>query len=456
MTKTKKMKRTIAGFLLAAFFLSGNLIAQQKDTATYTFTLKQAVDYAVTNNTTVKNAVLDQQQATYKMKEIVGIGLPQISGSLDVKDYLEIPTSLIPGEFFGGPAGSFIPVKFGTKYNASVGASASQLVFSGSWLVGVKGAQVYQELAKKNVDRTMLETSSDVTKAYYTAMINQERKELLDANIVLVKKIKDDTKAFLDQGFAEQIDLDRITVTYNNLLIEAENVKRLLDLSLVMLKYQIGMDQAATLIIADKIKDLNFEAQQNANDKFDYTKRIEYQMLDLSLRGRKLFVRAERFGYIPSIALYGTLQTQAQRTKFDFFDTNQKWFPIALIGLQVNIPIFDGLQRHYRVQQTRVDVFKAENDLLFMQRTIDMQQAITKVNLENSASTLQARKSNMELAQRILDNVLKKNGQGTVANLEILNAQTALKEAQTNYFNALYDAVVAKVEYEKAIGIFKR
>jgi outer membrane protein TolC len=453
---TRHMKTIRLFFLVIAAAGPIFLQAQQNDTASYSFTLQQSVDYALQHNTSVQNATLDQVAANNKVKEVIGIGLPQISSTFQVQDYLDIPTSLIPGEFFGGPPGSYIPVKFGTKYNASLGFSASQIVFSGSWFLGVKASQIYQDLAQKNVDRTRIETQADVTKAYYTVMVNQEKKLLIDANLAKLKKTKDDTKALFDNGFVEKIDLDRITVAYNNLVTEADNIKRLLDLSLVLLKYQMGMDQSAKLSITGKIQDLSFTPATLASGKFDYNNRVEYQSMDLLLRGQKKLLQAERVGYFPTIALFGSLQAQAQRTKFDFFDTQQHWYPISVIGLQVSIPIFDGLQRHYRVQQSRVEVLKAENNLLMIQRTIDMQQAVAKVNLQNSAASLESQKANMELAQQVLDVAEKKYSAGTGTNLEIINAQTALKEAQTNYFNALYDAIIAKVEYDKSMGVFTK
>ena len=432
------------------FFLK----AQQTDTASYNFSLSQSIDYAVNHNTSLQNARLDEIAASDKIKEVIGIGLPQVNTSFQVQDYLEIPTSLIPGEIFGGPAGSYIPVQFGTKYNASFNVSASQLVFSGQWLLGIKGAQLYQDLAKKNTERTRTEAAADVTKAYYTAMINQEKKTLLDANLEMLKKMKDDTKALHANGFVEQIDLDRITVSYNNLQTEADNVKRLLDLSLVLLKYQMGMDQSAKLTLTEKMSDLNFNAEPENNNRFDYSKRVEYQLFDMKLASQRLLLRSERIGYLPTVALFASATAQAQRNKFDIFDTQQRWYPIVVVGLQVNMPIFDGLQRHYRVQQYKTGIMKAENDLLFMQRTIDMQQAVARVNLQNSTASLQAKKENMELAKRVLDVAQKKYGQGAGTNLEIISAQTALKEAQTNYFDAMYAAVTAKVEYDKAMGVF--
>jgi outer membrane protein len=444
--------------LLALVFVSGfvTLKAQQTDTASYSYSLQQCVDFALQHNTSMQNVLLDQVTASNKVKEVVGIGLPQINASGQVQDYLEIPTSLIPGEFFGGPPGTYIPVQFGTKYNASVSFSATQLLFNGSYFVGVKAAKLYQDLAQKNVDRTKIETSADVTKAYYTALVNNEKKKLLDANLERIKKLVDDTKVLYKNGFVEKLDVDRITVTYNNLTTEVANINRLLDLSLVLLKYQMGMDQSATLVLTDKIENITFTPEIPADGKFDYTKRVEFQLYDMQLRGQNLLLRSERLGYLPTLALFGTATAQAQRTKFDFFDTRKPWYPIVVVGLQVSMPIFDGLQRHYRVEQIKVGVLQAENNLLFIQRTIDMQRAVARVNLQNSSASLQSQKDNMALAQSVFDVAKIKYDKGVGTNLEVINAQTALKEAQTNYFNALYDAVIAKVEYDKSIGAFTK
>ncbi len=369
--------------------LGGSLFAQQQDTGSYTFTLKQSVDYALEHSTSVKSAQYDQMQATQKTKEVMGIALPQVNGSFQVQDFVEIPTSLIPAEVFGGPPGQYIPVQFGTQYNSSATFSATQLLFSGSWLYGLKGAQVYQDLAQKNVTRTQIEASSEVTKAYYTALVNQERKTLLTANLQRLRKIKDDTKALYDNGFVEKLDLDRITVTYNNLETEATNIQRLLDLSLVLLKYQMGMDQSATLVLSDKLADVNFNPADPQQGRFDYSTRIEYRLMEQNLAGRKIMFKAERIGYMPTIALFATAQASRQSNDFDIFGRH-RWYPMAVIGLQVSMPIFDGLQRHYRVQSAHVGVLKAENDLLMMQRTIDMQQAVARVTLQNTSATLNA------------------------------------------------------------------
>lgn len=446
--------RLILAFVLVSGFAT--LKAQQTDTASYSYSMQQAVDFALQHNTAMQNVMLDQVSADNKVKEVVGAGLPQINGSAELQNFLKIPTSLIPGEIFGGQPGTFIPVQFGTKYNATVGVSASQLLFNGSYFVGIKAAKLYQELAQKNVDRTRIEATTDVTKAYYTVLINNERKKLLDANLERIKKLMEDTKVLFKNGFVEKLDVDRITVTYNNLTTEATNINRLLDLSLVLLKYQMGMDQSAKLTLTDKIENVAFTPTALDNSIFNYQNRVEFQLFETQLRGQQLFLRAERFGYMPTIVLFGSASTQAQRSKFDFFDRQQSWYPIVVVGLRLSVPIFDGLQRHYRVEQFKVSILQAENNLMLMQRTIDMQRAVAKVVLQNSSASLASQKENMTLAESVFDSSKKKYDAGVGSNLEVINAQTALKEAQTNYFNALYDAVIAKIDYDKASGAFTK
>ncbi|TND09887.1 MAG: outer membrane efflux protein [Bacteroidetes bacterium] len=426
------------------------------DTTAYAFSLKQSVDYAMQQQTSVKNAMLDEQIAKYKIWEIAGIGLPHLSASFDLKDFVEIPTSLIPGEFFGGPPGSFIPVKFGTQYNATAGISASQLLFDGTYIVGLQATKVYLDLAQKQSQRTKIEANVAVTKAYYTVLVNDERMTLLDANVEKIKKLRDDTKALYTNGFVEKLDYDRVEVAYNNLVTERDKVKRLLDLGLSLLKYQMGMEQSANLTLTDKLDDISFQPAVPMAEKFNYANRVEFGLVESQLKGYNLQLRKDRFSRMPSMALYGSVQAQAQRTKFDFLDgTSQPWYPIGIIGFQFNLPIFSGMTTNYRIQQDKILVQKAQNDLLMMQRVIDLDVSNARIQLQNASVSLDTQKKNIALAEEVYATSKKKLDAGVGSNMEVLNAQTALKEAQTNYFNALFEAVVAKVDYDKATGTIK-
>jgi outer membrane protein TolC len=445
------MKRILV--LLIGLTASSVVFSQTSDSASVSFSLQQAIDYAMQNQKDVKNAILEEQIAKQKVNEITGLGLPQISTSFDLKDFVEIPTSLIPAEFFGGAPGTFIPVKFGTQYQATAGIEGSQLLFSGEYLLGLKASKVFVELSKKSTERTKIETTALVSKAYYTVLINQERIQLMEANIARLKKTKEDTKAFLDNGFVEKIDYDRLTVTYNNLLVEQEKVRRLLELGTYLLKYQIGMEMNTKLILTDKLETVKFDvAATAAADKFDYTKRVDYNLFEIQYKLAALDFKRNKVAYLPTAAAYGSINGSAQRNKFDIFDTGQKWFPTALIGAKVSLPIFTGLQRNARYQQAKIKVMQAENNIDFIRKSIDLELVSTSTMLKNASASLDIQKENITIAEDVARVAKIKYDQGVGSNLELVTAETALKEAQTNYYNAMFDALVAKIDYDKANG----
>ena len=444
--------KTVKKYAIGLSMILSVFKAQSQNAGSVNYSLKQAIDYAFKNSPNYLNAELEIQNSKYRKKEVLGVGLPQINSSVDLKDYIDIPTSLLPGQFFGAPAGTFIPVKFGTKYNATAGFSASQLIFSSDYIVGVKAAKELINLSTINVNRSKTELVSSVSKAYYNVVVNKERTKLLDANIIKLKKIFDDTKAFNQQGFVEQIDLERLEVQYNNLVVEKEKTDRLIGLSESLLKFQMGYKISEPIILTDSLTFENNDVASLLSGKIDISKRADYQLLQSQQRLYQLDLKRQRLGYLPTVAAYGSYQYNAQRQKFDFTDGSQSWFKISLIGGTVNLNIFDGLQRHNRIQQAKIAVQKGENNLKNIELAAEIEATISEVTYQNAYASLQTQKRNMQLAQHVFDVSQKKYEQGVGSNLEITNAQTALKEAQTNYYNAVYDMIVSKIDFQKATG----
>ena len=440
------MKKLVIITIAGIFTL--NSFGQAKDSSkAYSFSLQQAIDFAMQNQNDIKNAVIDEEIARKKVNEITGMGLPQINSSLDIKDFLEIPTSLIPAEFFGGQPGTYASVKFGTQYQSTAGFDASQLIFSGDFFVGLKAAKTFVELSTKSTQRTKIETSATVSKAYYTVLVNVEREKLMNSNIARVKKALDDTKALLENGFVEKIDFDRLTVTYNNLLIEQEKIQRLLVIGIYLLKYQMGMDVNAQLTLTDKLADVKIDiATTTSAQKFDYSKRVEYGLFDTQYKLAQLDLKRNRFSYLPSAFAYGALSGN---------DSKTPWYPTALIGAKVTMPIFTGFQRNSRNQQAQLALEKAENNMDFIKKSIDLELASSNVALQNASSSLENQRKNIAIAEDVVRVAKLKYDQGVGSNLELITAETALQEAQTNYYNALFDALVAKIDFDKANGNLK-
>ncbi len=418
------------------------------------FSLQQAIDYALKNSPNALNAEQDKLAAKYKKREFQGIGLPQASASFDLKDFIEIPTSLIPGDFVGAPPGTFIPVKFGTKYQANATGSISQLLFSSDYLVGLQAQKELEVLSNISINRTKQELISNVSKAYYGVLVNQERLELLDANITRLKKLLDDTKAYNQQGFVELIDVERLEVTYNNLTMEREKVERLLSLGDQVLRFQMGYIAGDKLQLSDVLpSDLKDETITLA--KVDPSARPEYQLIQASDRLNNLNLKRERLGYLPTLVAYGSLGYSALRSKFDIFEHKKDWFPVALIGGTFSLNLFDGLQRHNRIQQARIEVIKNQNNLKQITQVVELESNSAAIMYNNAITSLKSQTRNRELARHIQEVAAKKYQQGVGSNIEVISAETGLKEAETNYFSAVYDAIIAKIDYQKALGLLK-
>ena len=436
--------------LLLSVVVLSKVSGQESNSAK--FSLQQSIEYAIKNSPNYLNSELDLKNATYRRNEITGLGLPQINGSIDIKDYIELPTSLLPGQFFGAPAGTYIPVKFGTKYNSTAGINASQLIYSSDYIFGLKASKEFINLSKISVTRSKAELVSQVSKAYYSVIINRDRIKLLDANIVRLKKVFEDTKALNKEGFVELIDVERLEVQYNNLKTEKEKATNLIGLSESMLKFQMGYKISEPISLTDTISISDSEYQELSGNKVDISKRPDYLLLKAQQSLLDIDVKRLKWGYLPTLAAYGSYQYNAQRQKFDFLDTDQKWYKIALIGATLNLNIFDGLQRQNKIQQAKIASLKNQNTLKTIEQVGELEASVAAISYNNAYSSLLVQKKNMELANHVYDVVQQKYKQGVGSNIEIVNAEVSLKEAQTNYYNAVYDMYIYKIDYLKATG----
>ncbi len=442
-------------FSIFNFQFSIECFAQENENnPNHPFSLQQAVDYAMQNQTKVLDAAIDEKIAKAKMHEITGMGFPQIGANIDVKDFTQLPTSLLPGDFFGMP-GTYVPVKFGLPYNGSAGIDFSQLIFSASYIVGLQASKTYIELSKKASTRTKIETVAAVTKAYYGVLVNEERIKLLNVNIDKIKTLLNASKVMNENGYVEKIDVDRLSLAYNNLITEKEKIESFIKLSNALLKYQMGMDQSNELTLSDKLEDITFNVDTNSSQKMDYNSRIEYSLMQSQLKLSMLDLKRYRLSSLPSLVMYGSFSQNAQRAEFNFLDASEHWYPTSLIGFKLSIPIFDGSQTCFRTQQAKLAVQKNKNDLIFVQQSIDMELQSSKTTLFSNISTLDMQKKNIALAEEVYRVTKIKYEQGVGSNIEVLNAETSLKESQVNYFSALYDALISKVDYEKAKGQIK-
>ena len=435
-------------FLSIAMLGFGSLSAQS--TAGYIFTLPQAIDYAFKNQAAVLNAQIDEQIAKNTVKQTTGIGLPQVSGSFSFQDFLKLPTSLLPGEFFGDPAGTYKPVQFGVKYQSVLGLEASQLLFDGSYLVGLQAAKTFKELSIRNSKRTKIEVAVAVSKAYYSVLVSNEQLGLLDANLVRLHKSLHDIEAYYKNGLVEKVDVDRLQVLTNNLETERENVVRLLALNTNLLKFQMGMPIENKLTLSDSITALSLTADVLVADSLAYKNRVEFSLGQTQKKLNELNLKRYKSEFLPSIVAFGGTSNSYQNNSFS--QLFSQYYPTSLVGLRLSVPIISGGQRIYKIKNARLEVQKSANDLANLQNGINLEINQAKTNFLNGLQSLENQKRNMELSKEVLRISKVKYEQGVGSSLEVTAAETALKESQNNYINALYESLINKVNLDRALG----
>lgn len=443
------MKKIIV--IVTAIFVTA--IQAQAQTTVHAFSLADAVSYAQKNNVQVKNALLDVDIQTQTNREIAAAALPTVNSSLSGTNFLTIPTSLLPGQIFGGAAGTFIPVQFGTKYNSTYGANFNQLLFDGQVFIALQARATSLDWKKKNAALTEENIKANIYKIYYQLAASKTQLNILDANIERLQKLANDAAAMYKNGFAEKLDVDKVNVQLNNLQTEKLKANNSVTIGFMGLKMLMGMPIKDSLVLTDVINESSLSTDVLVENDFQYGVRKDFQYLTAVKKMSQFNVKRYQLSYLPTISINGSYTKNAQRTKFDFFDNNNgNWFKTSLIGLNINLPIFNGLSTVAKIKRAKLELEQVDNQLSAMKNNIDNELSQSKLNYMSSVATVNFQKKNMQLAENVYSQTKKKFEAGTGSNTEISAAQADLVSAQNNFMNALYAALIAKVDLLKASG----
>jgi outer membrane protein len=447
------------------------------------FTLQDCLDYALANSISVQNSILDEESAKAKVKETVGIGLPQISGNISAQ---KSPTQqrffsqYQPGSTFGVTdaqaaalginAGDVYAAQnfFQLKGSGDASLSINQLIFNGSYIVGIQASNAYKELAVKQSNKTKGDISADVAKSYFNVLINKDRLELFTVNLARLDTLYRNTLAMNENGFAERIEVDRLKVALNNLKSEQENIKNLNILSMKLLKFQMSYPLDQPLELEGKIEDVLGRVLEPMNDELSYMNRPDYQVLMANQKLQELNLKNKYAEALPSIGAFANMGYSTQSPSFGgLFSTQSdfsavaglgpdKWYGYSTVGLRLSWSLFTGLQRNYQIQQQKIELEKIENNVDQFENMIQMEVVESGLTLNNALEKLSVQQENKELAERIYQISQIKYQEGVGSNLEVVDADSALKEAQTNYYNALFEAIIAKIDLSMALGLNKK
>lgn len=416
------------------------------------FSLEEAQLYALQNNLNISNSRLDEEIARKKIAETRAIGLPQVDGQVNFQKFLDIPVQLIPAEFFGGPPGTFEEIRFGTNYNLTAQLSVNQLLFDGTYFVGLKAAAVYAELSQRQTHLSELDVKLNVEKAYFTALLSSTNLQFMQRNMEEAERQLFETQQLYENGFVEQLDVDRLQLNLNNLENQINALERQKDAARLLLKFQMGYPMADDILLTDSLERFANEPASPVAEG-DYTSnRIEYQLLQTQAELQKLNTQSYNVSYLPSISGSFIHQQVAQRNEFNFTQSGYPWFPSTILGVTLRLPIWDSFTKSAQIQQSKLELEKILNQQDNLSESVSLEVAQARNDLLTAQEQFATQEQNLELAERIHEKSNIKYKEGVGSSLELSTAQSSFYQTQTNYFTALYELLIARAELQKATG----
>lgn len=468
--KSHSMNKWSLGILLLLLISSNEVLAQK----VYSLSAKQAADLALQNVTEIKNLQIDREMQISKNREYIAQAFPQISGSISTQHFFSIPVTLLP-DFIspsvyqvlvdngvrngagapivkpGGPP-EFFPAQFGVPWQSSAGFTFQQLLFQPDLFIAIAARKKAVDFTEANLRVMEDSVKSNIYRSYYSVKIAEKRKQYLDESIVRLQKLKSDQEKLFKNGFAERLDIDKTQVSLNNLKSTTNQIEKLIEIGYASLKFAMAIEQKDSLILTDSLSEDQVKKDLLELTNFQYTDRNEIQLLGVVKELQGLDLKRQKLSYMPTIATYWNYSRNALGQEFNLFNFENKWFKASVWGINMSIPIFDAGQKGERIRQAKMSLQKTKNTEENLKRAIDLQINASSIIFKNALSTLDMQDQNLELAQRVYNSTMKKYEQGLGSSFELLQTETDLENAEANFFQALYDAINAKIAYTKALG----
>lgn len=433
--------------LILAFLVTLTAGAQQR------LSVQDAQQLGLVNNTQVKNARLDVKLAKKKVMETVAIGLPKINGEVNMQQFLEIPTTVVPANMFVPNAAEdeFTELQFGTEFNSTSSLSASQLIFDGSYIVGIKASSIYKSLSIQSLELTEQQIQDSIAAAYYNVLVAEERKEFLRLIADIHQDILDEVTTMYDLGLVEDLDVDRMALTLSNMKIQSENMDRMTDVSYLFLKLILGLPLDEEIILTDSLSTLLADNNQIQLQEPSIENRKEYQLAQTQTQLSKLDLRRFQSQLLPSITAFASYSKNAYRNEFDFFDEG-KWYPSNVIGIKANMTLFDGLARVSKIQQAQINFEKARNNQSQTSESLQLAYEMALSNYITAFNSQEQTANNLELSKKIYHKTLLKYKEGLVSSSELSRAGADYSQSQADNAQAIYNLLIAKTNYNRSVG----
>ncbi|MFO8022920.1 MAG: TolC family protein [Perlabentimonas sp.] len=430
----KRTKRFF--FILALTGLVSGATAQTQ----MQLNLEKAIEHALEHNKNIINANLSVSEADERLKETIAQGLPQLDATVDYSNFFGSSASLgaMPG------MGEFT-IDFDPTSNLSV--AVGQLIFSGSYIVGIQTSKLYKEMTKTSLEKSELDIKAQVTEAYILSLISMESKAVMVKNIENMEEVLQKTKKLVDVGVAEEIDYDQLSVQVSMLENGLRAAERQVELALNMLRLQIGVQADVEILLTDKIDGIVGESEYQASliQPFELQNNFDFKLMQFQTDIAEKQVKMEKAAYLPTIAGFYNYTEKILKANFDIN-------PNHVIGFNVSIPIFSSGARRAKVNQAKINHEIAENQKDFLSEQLMIQEKQLRYNLRNAIDQYESQKANVEVSMRVYENLNNKYQQGIISSLDLTTANNNYLQAENNYISALLQLMEAQIALDKLLN----
>lgn len=445
------MKLNLITFLL--ILSSFSLFSQEQDSI-YSFSLEEAVDFALENNYSAVNARRDIASALKKKWETTARGLPQISADVDYTNQLKQPVQLLPGEFTGGEPGTYVPIVFGTQQQMRATATASQLIFDGSYIVALQAAKTFLEYSKNAAEKTGIEVRKNVINAYGNVLLARQSADIIEKNLQTLEQNLFETRKIYENGLTEQESVEQLQITLSQVQNQHQNAERMVEITEQLLKLALGIDLEEPIILEDELDDL---AQENVdlallNEVFMIENNVNYRIARNLTQQRELELKLEKSKALPTLSTFINYGTVGNSNEFTFLRNDQTWYQSSVWGVSLHIPIFSSFQRSAKTAQSKIALEQAQTQFEEAQQQIRLQLNTAQSDYVFAIENYENAQENLALAERIADKNQIKFTEGLASSFELRQAQTQLYSAQQNMLQAMLNIINAKAELESILN----
>ncbi len=418
------------------------------------FTLQEAIDYALENNSASKNATREIEAAEKRKWEVTATGLPQLNAAIDYQNFLKQPVSVIPAIFFGGQPGEFAEVTFGTKQNANATATLSQLLFDGSYLVGLQSAKVFLEISKNAKEKTDLEIRKATINAYGNVIITNESIKILQRNITILEKNVSDITKIYENGLEEEESVEQLKLTLQSLQNNLQNAIRLRDLAYKMFNITIGRPIESASVLTENLNTLTDKnvalSLLDTDENIENT--IDYRIANNDKTAKELLLKLEKSKYLPSLNAFLNGGYSAFDESFVFLNKDTRWFGSSLFGVSLNVPLFSSGMRKAATQRAKINLDIAEENLNDTEQKIKLEIAAAKSNYQYAIENYNNKKEALSLAERIEKKNQIKFFEGLGTSFDLRQAQTQLYASQNELLQAMLNVITKKADLETVLN----